>query len=628
MDKMKMRSPDLSQKNIAKIRELFPNTVTETRNEATGELRLAVDFDQLRQEMSDYIVEGPQERYRLDWPGKRAALTLSNAPIAKTLRPCVEESIDFNTTQNLFIEGDNLEGLKLLQESYLGQIKVIYIDPPYNTGNDFIYDDNFSGSIQEYLEKSGQKGSGNKLIANNESNGRFHSDWLSFLYPRLRVARTLLRKDGIIVISISDEEEHNLRHICNEIFGTDNHIGTVVWNSTKSVINTALISVGHTYNLIYAQNKDYFIKNRSHFRLPEDGDGFSNPDNDLRGPWKADPFQVGGWRPNQQYTIQNPNTGEEYHPNPDASWKNDQDTFKELLSDGRIVFGTAGTAGPQRKRFLKEAKDRGKVAKTWWDDVGTTSNGTAHLKKLFDGLSIFSNPKPVNLIERLIQLTDHTNEGIILDFFGGSGTTAEAVLKGNSLGANRKYILIQLPENIDSTSRGNEAIISFLEKNQLAANIASISKERIKRSSIEISKQNGIKDTGFRVLKVDTSNMKQVYYYPDKLGQTDLLDTIDNVKDDRTPEDLLFQVLVDWGVDLTLPIRSQRIQSKKVFFVNENALIACFEKGLTEGLIKKLAGYEPLRVVFRDNGFASDSIKINVGQIIKQISPKTEVKAI
>ena len=629
MDKMKMHSPDLIQENIAKIRELFPGCVTEVRDEKTGEVRLAVDFDLLQQELSGHTVNSSQERYRLDWPGKREALALTNTPIVKTLRPCREESVEFDNTQNLFIEGDNLEALKLLQENLLGKIKLIYIDPPYNTGSDRIYGDDFAGSTREYLEKSHQIENGQKLVSNKVTNGRFHSDWLTFLYPRLRLARTLLRHDdGVIIISISDREEHNLRHMCDEIFGADNHIGTVVWNSTKSVTNTALLSVGHTYNLIYARDKNYFVENRTHFRLPEDGAGFSNPDDDPRGPWKADPFQVGGWRPNQQYGIKNPKTGEEFRPNPGSSWKNDHEKFRELMRDDRITFGISGNAGPQRKRFLNEAENRGKVSKTWWDNVGTTTNGTAHVKKLFDGISVFSNPKPVDLIEHFIQLGDHTGKGTILDFFGGSGTTAEAVLRTNALGANRNFILIQIAEEIDGSDKSNEAVISFLRKNNLPTNIAVICKERIKRASAVICKETAGVDVGFRILKVDTSNMKEVYYRPDEVSQADLLTVVDNVKEDRTAEDLLFQILVDWGVDLTLPIRRENLQGKTVFFVDGNALVACFDRGVSEDLAKELAKCTPLRAVFRDNGFISDAAKINVEQIFRQMSPITEVKAI
>lgn len=621
-----MHTPDLTQDHIARIRELFPNCVTEARDEK-GQLKLAVDFDQLRQELSDSIVEGPQERYHLNWPGKREALLTANAHIAKTLRPARDESVNFDTTQHLFIEGDNLEALKLLQETFLGKVKMIYIDPPYNTGTDFIYEDDFEDNTEQFLLKSNQKDNeGNRLVANPETNGRFHSDWLDMIYPRVKLARNLLSDDGVIFISISDRENSSLKHICNEIFGENNFIGCIVWNSTKSVTNTALISVGHTYNLIYAKNKQYFVENRSHFRLPEDGSGFSNPDNDPRGPWKADPFQVGGWRPNQQYIIKNPVTGEEYKPNAGCSWKNDFDNFQKLMSDGRIVFGASGEAGPQRKRFLSEAEDRGKVSKTWWDDVGTTTNGTAAVKKLFGGHSVFSNPKPVDLIKKFIELGDHTGKGIILDFFAGSGTTGHAVMELNAeSGTNRKYILVQLNEEIREDDKDNEAALAYVTEKGLKPFISEITKERLKLAAETLDASI---DKGFRTLKIDTSNMAEVYYTPDAVKQNDLLATVDNIRPDRTPEDLLFQVLLDWGVDLTLPIVKKTIQGKTVFFVDGNALAACFDTGVSEDLIKELASEKPLRVVFRDNGFVSDAVKINAEQIFKQMSPGTDMKSI
>ena len=544
MDKLKMHTPNLTDENIAKLRQLFPSCVTEAIGE-DGNLRLAIDFDELRQELSDHIIEGAPERYQLSWPGKRAALLTANSPIAKTLRPDRDGSVNFDHTQNLFIEGDNLEALKLIQETYLGSIKMIYIDPPYNTGNDFIYDDDFSESSKEFLVKSNQADqSGARLVANVESNGRFHSDWLSSIYSRIKLAKPLLRNDGIIVISISDVEAANLKRICDEVFGEDNHIGTIMWNSTKSVTNTALISVGHTNNFVYAKNKQYFVENRSHFRLPEDGTGFENPDNDPRGPWKADPFQVGGWRPNQQYTITNPNTGEEYRPNPGSSWKNDYENFQKLIADDRIVFGASGEAGPQRRRFLNEAEERGKVSKTWWDDVGTTTNGTAHVKRLFSGKSVFSNPKPVDLIEQFIELCDHTRDGTILDFYAGSGTTAEAVMKSNKDGSTRRrFILVQLPEEIDPDDKNQEAAVSYLREKNLPLLISAITQERIKLAARALKVDGGDFDDGYRLLRIDTSNMADVYYTPQTIKQGDLLGAVDNIKPGRdNPEDLLFQV--------------------------------------------------------------------------------------
>jgi len=479
MQKMKMHTRDLTQESIAKIRALFPHCVTEA-TDTHGKITLKIDFDLLKQELSGEIIEGTQERYQLNWPGKREALLAASMPTTKTLRPVREESLHFDTTQNLFIEGDNLEALKLLRETYLGEVKMIYIDPPYNTGKDFIYRDNFTGNKQEYLQRSGQQDEeGGRLVTNRENEGRYHSNWLSMIYPRLKLARNLLRNDGVIFISIDDHEVHNLRKICDEIFGENNFVGCIMWNSTKSVTNTALISVDHTYNIVYAKNNAYFTEHRYHFRLAEDGEGFSNPDGDPRGSWKADPFQVGGWRPNQQYEIVNPKTGKKYLPNKDCSWKNDFDKFKKLMADNRIVFGVSGEVGPQRKRFLSEAKGRGKVSKTWWDDVGTTANGTIAVKNFFDNKSIFSNPKPTKLIERFIELGDHTKQGIILDFFAGSATTAHAVMQLNAEdGGKRRFIMVQLPEPCDEASEAFKAGYR---------NIAEIAKERIRRAGAKIA---------------------------------------------------------------------------------------------------------------------------------------------
>ncbi len=625
--KLKMHTTDITQANIKKIQELFPSCINEA-TDSHGRVQLSVDFNQLQQELGNPNVDESQERYRLEWPGKRNAKRIANTPVAKTLRPIQKDSIDFYKSGNLFIEGDNLHVLKLLQESYLGKIKIIYIDPPYNTGKDRIYQDDFNTTMTEYLIRSNRMENGQQLVSNVETNGRFHSDWLSNIYPRLRLSRNLLRQDGVIFISISDHEINNLKHICDEIYGESNHIGTIVWNSTKSVTNTALISVGHTYNLVYARDKNYFIENRSHFRLPETGEGFSNPDNDHRGPWKADPFKVGGWRPNQQYSIFNPKTGDEFTPGSGSSWKNDFNKFTELMQDHRIVFGISGEAGPQRKRFLSEAKKRGKVAKTWWDDVGTTTNGTEKLNRLFDGTVVFSNPKPVDLIERFICLGDHTEEGIVLDFFAGSGTTAEAVLSTNAQGANRKFIVVQIAEEIDVNSKDLKETISYLEQNNIEKNIAAICRERIERVSAKICEQNPNVDGGFRTLKVDSSNMKDIFYRPEDLAQQDLFSTVDNLKEDRKAEDLLFQVLIDCGMDLSLPIRREHINGLEVFFVGQNSLVACFDIGVTEELVNLLTDYKPSRIVFRDSGLTSDDLKINFQQIIQQNSPTTEIMSI
>ena len=409
MRKPKFETPDLTSENIEKIAALFPNCITEMLDEerSTPEKKVykrAVNFELLKQMLSPDVVDG-DEAYEFTWVGKKEAIVEANKPIRKTLRPCVAESKDWDTTENLYIEGDNLEVLKLLQESYLGKVKMIYIDPPYNTGNDFIYADDFRMSGEEWSVESGEwSEDGDRLFKNTDTNGRFHSDWCSMIYSRLMLARNLLTDDGVIFISISDAEVDNLKKICDEVMGAKNYLGDIIWNSTKSVTNTALISVSHTYNLVYFRNIEYFVNHRNEFRLPEKGEGFSNPDNDPRGEWKADPFQVGGWRPNQQYDIVNPKTGVVYKPNSGCSWKNDYVNFQRLLKDNRIVFGSTGEAGPQRKRFIWEAQERGMVAKTIWDDVETTTNGTQLLKKLFGQAGIFDNPKPVEFVKNSYNL--------------------------------------------------------------------------------------------------------------------------------------------------------------------------------------------------------------------------------
>lgn len=625
MDKLKMQTANKADENFKKLAAMFPNAVTETIDE-NGEVVRAIDKDVLMQEISCKVVDGNEERYQFTWPDKKKSVLLANAPINKTLRPCREESVDFDNTENLYIEGDNLEVLKLLQETYLGKIKLIYIDPPYNTGNDsFVYDDSFSVSEDEFSEKSNQRDEqGNILFdirTNNENNGKFHTDWLNMMYSRIKISKDLLSDDGVLVMSISDAEFHNLKKITDEIFGDTNYCGDIIWNSTKSVTNTALISVSHTYNLVYFKNINHFIENRSEFRLPDNGDGFENPDNDPRGPWKADPFQVGGWRPNQQYEITNPNTGVVYKPNEGCSWKNDYKKFQELMADNRIVFGKTGDGGPQRKRFIWEAQERGKVAKTLWDDVETTTNGTQLVKKMFDGVSVFDNPKPVGFLERVIELGAN-RDALILDFFSGSATTAHATMKVNAEdGGKRKYIMVQLPENTDEKSQARK--VGYLT-------IPEIGKERIRRAAKMIAEEypDSQFDSGFRVLKCDTSNMKEVYYNPAEYEPSLFSRLEDNIKEDRTPEDLLFQVMLDLGVLLSSKIEETTIAGKKVFNVEENYLIACFDDNVTEEVITEIAKQKPYYFVMRDSSMANDSVATNFEQIFAAYSPDTVRKVL
>lgn len=622
MEKMKMHSPNMTQDNMARIREVFPDCVTEAQG-ADGKLKLAVDFDQLRQELSESIVEGPQERYRLDWPGKREALLTANAPIAKTLRPCREESVAFDTTKNLFIEGDNLDALKLLQETYLGKVKMIYIDPPYNTGNDFIYNDDFAETTDEFLKRSNQKDEdGNRLVANTESNGRFHSDWLSMMYPRLKLARNLLRDDGVILISIDDNEFDNLKKICAEIFGVENFVGTCVWRRrTSSAMAQSNISTDHESVLIYRRAESIIVKG-----TPKNYNGYANPDNDPRGIWVAGDLTVGmnaDMRPNQYFDLVDPKTKKVYHPNFNRVWSYSPDSMQTLINENRVVFPEDTTQRPMKKRFANELKSETNPFSTWMTETGLNSEGTRAVNSLFDDKTMFNYAKPISLAQTLVrQITDSTD--LILDFFAGSATTAHAVMQQNAEdGGNRQFIMVQLPEVCDEKSEAHKAGY---------ATIAEISKERIRRAGKKILEgechQGWNKDTGFRVLKVDSSNMAEVYYKPDELKQGWLNYFIGSTKTDRTPEDLLFQVLLDWGVDLTLPIRKDSIQGKTVFFVDDNALMACFDAGITEELVKELAGFKPLRAVFLDDRFASDAVKINTWQIFNQLSPGTEVKSI
>jgi len=623
-----MHSPNLTEEHIRKIRDLFPGCVTEAKDE-DGNLKLAVDFDLLKQELSDSIVDGPQERYHLNWPGKREALLTANAPIAKTLRPCREESVDFETTQNLFIEGDNLDALKLLQETYLGKVKMIYIDPPYNTGNDFIYEDDFAVDKSEYELASGVRDEhGNKQFEedrwkqNSAAKGRFHSDWLSMMYPRLKLAKNLLRKDGVMFISIDDGEVAQLRKMCDEVFGEGNFVAQLVWERAYSPKNDAkYVSNSHDYVVMFSKNISEFTIGR----LPRTEDAnsrYQNPDNDPRGVWKPSDMSVKTYNAECDYPITTP-SGRVVEPPTGRCWSLSKKAFFERLRDNRIYFGVDGNSVPCIKRFLTELKFDGMAPTSImpYKDVGHSQEGAKEVTALLQA-GAFDSPKPVRLLNRLLTLANTDKDALILDFFAGSSTTAHAVMQLNAEdGGNRKFIMVQLPEPCDEKSEAFRAGYQ---------NIAEISKERIRRAGKRIKDEKSASslDTGFRVLKVDSSNMAEVYYTPDAVKQEMLFDNVDNIKPDRTPEDLLFQVLLDWGVELTLPIRRETMHGKTVFFVDENTLAACFDIGITEELVKDLAAYQPLRVVFRDNGFDSDALKINVEQIFRQLSPETEVKTI
>ena len=627
MDKLKMHSPDFVEQNIAWVAERFPNCITESAGD-DGRLQKVVDFDQLRQVLSESVVDGPRERYHLDWPGKKEALLATNAAVAKTLRPRKEDSVDFSSTKNLFIEGDNLDALKLLQETYLNKVKMIYIDPPYNTGKEFIYDDDFSEDVDSYFVKSNQKDeAGNRMVQNSESNGRFHSDWLSMVYPRIKLARNLLRDDGVLFISIDEGEVANLRKLCDEVFGEANFISNLVWQSRTSISNDQPISLNHNHTLVYSRNIAMLRFGGEPLKVAE----YSNEDEDPRGPWKLVPIDANKPGGDTVYPIKNPNTGEEYLPPNGRSWAMNPSEYKRLYEDGRITFGKTGESAPKRKLFLKERLAKGDVktpSSLMPSEVGTTKSGTSETMALFEGKKVFSYPKPTGFIARLLSYAAVGDGDIVMDFFAGSSTTAEAVMSTNLSGNRRcRFIMVQWPGKIDNT---NEVGKNCIELG--FANISQISMERIRRAGASLTAVGSNTphklDIGFRVLKVDTSNMKDVYYAPDGVKQGDLLDQIENIKEDRTPEDLLFQVLLDWGVDLSLPIAEETIEGKTVLFVDGNALAACFDKDISEELVKTLAARKPLRAVFRDSGYGNDSVKINVEQIFKLISPSTEVKSI
>ncbi|RZU66028.1 adenine-specific DNA-methyltransferase [Microterricola gilva] len=650
-----MTSPDLTQVNIDKLAELFPTVVTESVDES-GAPRRAINFDLLRQELADHIVEGPQERYQLDWPGKRAAAFAANAPIAKTLRPVREESVDFDTTKNLFIEGDNLDALKLLQESYLGKVKLIYIDPPYNTGNDFVYEDDFAESSAEYLARSGQKSeTGDRLVANPESNGRFHSDWLSMMYPRLKLARSLLKDDGVIIAAIDDNEHGDLRMLMDLVFGADNFIADVVWQGGRKN-DAQFLSPSTDYMLIYA--RDMAALHNVRWREPKPGvDAIleagrraweeSNhnadeatrrlkqwwarlaPDDEKRGSEHYNQVDGDDGRPGvvffggdmrkpaptstSRYDIIHPVTGKPVNMHPNG-WAYAPENMKRLLSEGRVKFGLDETTRPTMKRYLDETSTQ-TVMPTFYADRRAASN---RLRALL-GEGIFDFPKDERVLARWINLvTQSEPDALILDFFGGSGSTSHAVMDLNAAdGGRRRYILVQLDEEIQHHSYES---------------IAEVARERIRRAGLQIHEQAGrdwpALDLGFRALRVDTTNMADTLSTADDLVQIALTESVGSVKPDRTDEDLLFQVLLDWGLDLAAPIAAEEAGSSRLLSVDDDALIACFSNEITDDIVKTIAARHPLRAVFLDAGFATDSARINAEQIFREVSPETELRTI
>ena len=687
MENLKMHSLDGVQRNIELIGKLFPNAITEVKR--NGKVEHAIDFDVLRQELSDSIVEGREERYQFTWPDKKKAMLAANAPITATLRPVVADSVGKNGTpggfdsENLYIEGDNLEVLKLLQETYLGKVKMIYIDPPYNTGNDFVYEDDFAQSTEDYMGNSGQYDEeGNRMVTNTESNGRFHTDWLNMIYPRLKLAKDLLADDGAIFISIDDNELYNLKKICDDVYGESCFVGNVAWQRTYSMRNDSKGLPSEAEHILVYSKQPNWIPNKLP-RTDKMDAAYKNPDNDPNGAWQNTTPYAPGARTHQGmvYAIQHPFTGELLYPAPASCWRYDQKTMLDYMSGWceyelknindekeraeicgvdvenirkdvkaivlkydlnqakekaklvlnrgqwpRFYFTKDGMGGIRRKTYLNQVEGR-TVTNLWpYAEVGHTDEAMKELKNLFDGSVPFDTPKPTRLVERILTIATD-KDSYILDFFSGSATTAHAVMKKNMEdGGNRKYILVQLPE------KGNSPQYETL---------CEIGKERVRRAGKQILSAGGQLsfsetqpdqsapiDVGFRCLRLDSSNMENVYYTPEEVSQQDLFSLVDNVKPDRTPEDLLFQVMLDLGVLLSSPIEVKEIAGKKVFNVADGFLLACFDHDVTDETVKAIAQMKPYYAVFRDSSMANDSVATNFDQIFETYSPDTVRKVL
>ena len=617
MEKLKLQTKDMAERNVEMLGQMFPNCLTETIN-ADGKLVRAIDFDKLRQELACEVVEGADERYQFTWPDKRNAIRLANAPINKTLRPCREESVDFDNTENLYIEGDNLEVLKLLRENYLGKVKMIYIDPPYNTGNDFVYNDDFAQGKAEFEAQSGlfdEEGHrmADPMVQNTESNGRFHTDWLNMIYPRLKVAKDLLSDDGVIFISIDDNEVRNLKIVCDEVFGESNFIAQIAWKRKKEISNDSKnVAIQGEYILSYGKISttlalepladEYVAKS------------YNDPTDDYPlGKWRPVPLTVskglsgGGYT----YTVTTP-MGVEHT----RLWAWPEKSFKKLVEEGKVYWGKDKNGVPQRVMYLSESK--GQPISNYWDNVATNKEGKKDILSLF-GDNAFDTPKPVNIIRKMMQVSIR-NSDIILDFFSGSATTAHAVMQLNAEdGGNRKFIMVQLPEKTDEKSEAYKAGYK---------NICEIGKERIRRAGRKIVEELGVKklDIGFRVLKLDESNMADVYYTPadTPIQQTFAFDAlVDNIREGRTAEDLLFQVLPECNLPLSSKIEECEIHGKKVFVVEDGYLVACFDKDINEAVITAIAKEKPYYFVMCDRSIASDSVADNFDQIFEVYSKET-----
>ena len=615
-NRMKLQSTDGAQLNLDALYQIAPSCFTEVADtQEGGGVKRVINFDVLRQLLGDNAVENAPEAYEFNWVGKQAARAEVLRPTKKTLRPVKEDSVDWDNTQNLYIEGDNLKVLKLLQKSYLGKVKMIYIDPPYNTGNDFVYHDDFARSKQEEDLFAGNVDElGNRYLKNTDSNGRYHSDWCSMIYSRLMVARTLLTEDGVIFVSIDDNEVENLRKICDEVFGEGNFIAQLVWERAYSPKNDAkFVSNSHDYVLMVAKNSDEFVIGRLD-RTEEANARYSNPDNDPRGIWKPSDMSVKTYNAECDYSITTP-SGRVVEPPAGRCWSLSKKAFFERLQDNRIWFGSDGKSVPSIKRFLTELKHEGMAPTSilFYKEVGHSQEGAKEVVALFGDKGVFDGPKPVRLIERLITLANLKEDSIVLDFFSGSATTAHALMQVNAKkDKSCKYILVQLPE-----------LVSETKKDLGYKNICEIGEERIRRAGKKIKEEFPLTtadlDTGFRVFRLDEGNYEDVERSPNDINQAQLDLFLDNIKTDRNELDLLFGCMLDWGVQLSLPMEQEEVDGKTIYTVNDGDLVACFAEGVTENVVKAMAGKMPLRVIFRDSCFDKDADKINIYETFKQM---------
>ena len=620
-EKMQFETKDSILHRIEKVMEIFPECVNESKD-VNGEVKRAINLEKLIDLMNGFS-QNSDERFEFSWVGKREAIIEANKPIRKTLRPLVESSHNWDKTENIYIRGDNLEAMKLLQESYLNKIKVVYIDPPYNTGNDFVYRDDFEINQEEYRTISGEISStGERMFRNTESNGRFHSSWCSMMYSRLSLARNMLSEDGLIFISIDDNEVHNLRNICDEVFGNSNFVATIVWQKKYAATNDAKgFSTTHDYIVVYAKKISSMTRNLLP-RTEEQNAAYKHDDGDGKGLWRSDNLLVKSFSQSGVYPITNPNTGVDYYPPEGSCWRASRETMKEWLTENRIYFGKDGKGAPQLKRYLNEVQ-QGRVPITWWpfEEVGHNDAANKEMKALFGTKTPFDTPKPSTLIKQIIQIASD-KDSYVMDFFSGSATTADAVMQLNAEdGGNRKFILIQVQEECTAGSYGEKAGYS---------NICEIGEERIRlagKKILDLNQDCGV-DVGFRVFEVDDSNMKDVYYAPADMEQGLLAMLESNIKEDRTDLDLLFGCLLEWGLPLSLPYTSESIEGCTVHTYNDGDLIACFDENIPDSVIKTIAKRQPLRAVFRDSSFENSPSKINVGEVFKLLAPDTRVKVI